>query len=185
VRILVPLMAAACLAGLATPAPAQDACTPFQLVGFTSATFNGATGVLGFTAACQQEFAASRMCTTTEILETQTVPAGLAGYAWVRIAVRAGVGGDGASLVVVDDSGVDAGPADLSCSGWASNSSITEGLAVNQNGAFVRGFECVQTISVACCAPVAIAVPEPSALLLQGSGIAGLLALAKVAGRAE
>jgi hypothetical protein len=36
---------------LASAAAAQSTCTPFQLVGFTTATFDGATGVLGFTVA--------------------------------------------------------------------------------------------------------------------------------------
>jgi hypothetical protein len=41
-------------------------------------------GVLGFTLACQQEFADSRMCASEEIVNTQTVPASLAGSAWFR-----------------------------------------------------------------------------------------------------
>ena len=43
-----------------TPAPPLG----FQLVGFTSATFDGSQGVLGFTLACQAEFPGSRMCTS-------------------------------------------------------------------------------------------------------------------------
>ena len=54
-----------------------------QLVGFTTAGFQGDEGVLGYTRACQQEFPESRMCTSVEVLETTDVPA-LSGDAWVR-----------------------------------------------------------------------------------------------------
>jgi hypothetical protein len=46
----------------------------FQLVGFTSATYTGDSGVLGLTLACQDEFPASRMCNSVEVMETTTIP---------------------------------------------------------------------------------------------------------------
>jgi hypothetical protein len=164
---------------LASAATAQSTCTPFQLVGFTAATFNGRTGTLGFTLACQQEFPLSRMCTSEEIVNTQTVPTSLSGPAWVRPSFRAV--GAGASVIALDESGATASPEDaLSCRGWTSFSGTTTGLSMASNGSFEIAEGCDEVLSVACCAPVPIVVPEPSAMLLQGSGIAGLLALAKL-----
>jgi hypothetical protein len=65
------------------------------------------------------------------------------------------------------------------CDTWSSNTA--NGMAVTPSGSFLTNMSCSVARPVACCAPVAI--PEPSAMLLQGSGIAGLFALAKVSGR--
>ncbi len=60
------------------PDPAPEASAPrFQLVGFTSTTFTGGEGVLGFTLACQVEFVGSRMCTSGEVMNTINVPSDL------------------------------------------------------------------------------------------------------------
>lgn len=156
---------------LASPAVAQQtACEPFQLVGFTTATFDGATGVLGFTQACQAEFTGSRFCTTEEVMDTVTVPGGLVGDAWVR-PVFAPTGQPG----LLDASGILV----LTCEGWLNAESV--GIAVTPTGGFLNNMPCSVARPVACCAPVA--TPEPSAMLLQGSGIAGLWVLAKVSGR--
>jgi hypothetical protein len=173
------VMALACFFLFAPTATAQSACTPFQLVGFTAATFAGGTGTLAFTLACQQEFALSRMCTSEEIVNTQTVPTSLSGPAWVRPTFRAVSAGS--STVALDESGVTDSPVDaLSCQGWTDNTSNSRGLSVEADGSFESNEACDEVLHVACCAPVPIAVPEPSAMLLQGSGIAGLLALAKL-----
>jgi hypothetical protein len=175
-RSLVFALTSLCL--LAFPAAAQDTCTPFQLVGFTAATFVGATGVLGFTLACQQEFALSRMCTSEEIVNTQTVPTSLAGSAWVRPSFRA-LAYAGTSTKFMDESGLGEYAQTGTCYGWSSANG-GGGLALDSSGSFSIHYDCDLPLSVACCAPVPIAVPEPSAMLMQGSGIAGLLALAKL-----
>jgi hypothetical protein len=66
---------------------------------------------------------------------------------------------------------------------WANNSGGSTGLTVESDGSFENNEACDEVLHVACCAPVPIAVPEPSAMLLQGSGVAGLLAFAKIGGR--
>ena len=56
-----------------------------ELEGFTSGTFSGAQGVLGFTLACQTDFGATaRMCDSMEVIQTTHVPIGPSGDAWVR-----------------------------------------------------------------------------------------------------
>jgi hypothetical protein len=138
--------------------PAGGASPRFQLVGFTTATFTGGQGVLGFTLACQQEFADSRMCTSLEILETTKVPGGLAGEAWVRPTITTDLPTAG---TVVDASGVSAVPDFLSCDGWRDNGStpFSNGLVVDGAGRFRSRFttlftECGVARAVACCAPV-------------------------------
>ncbi len=108
-----------------------------ELVGFTSATFDGAEGVLGFTLACQAEFSGSRMCNSLEVMETVNVPAGLMGEAWVRPVFEG----------ERDISGV----AGLACAGWINT--LHHGLVVNSSGSF-RDRQCFEFHSVACCAPV-------------------------------
>ncbi len=44
-------------------------------MGFTTATFQGGEGILGFTKACQAEFPETRMCTSVEVMQTVGVPA--------------------------------------------------------------------------------------------------------------
>ena len=59
----------------------------YQLRGFTSTTVFGDHGVLEMTRQCAVEFGdvgATRMCTSSEILNTATVVQGLVGDAWVR-----------------------------------------------------------------------------------------------------
>jgi len=131
-------------------------CSPFQLVGFTTATFTGGQGVLGFTTACQAEFPGSRMCTSVEVMETTTLPSGLpAGEAWVRPVTPVGLPG-----AVVDASGSEANADALSCGGWSQSTSGTNGLVVDGSGRFrsttrsPTGMEgCHVARAVACCAP--------------------------------
>jgi hypothetical protein len=137
-------------------APTTSGASPrFQLVGFTTATSTGGPGVLGFTLACQQEFANSRMCTSLEILETTAVPAGLAGEAWVRPAI---VAPD--VNVQVDASGVIGDATNLTCSGWSFGTSGLGALVVDGSGRFRQSSGtgpssfCNALRPVACCAPV-------------------------------
>ena len=137
--------------------PAPTACASrFQLVGFTSATYTGDTGVLGFTRGCQAEFGLSRMCTSEEVVETVDVPnVATSDPAWVRPTfepVSAGPGGISASRVVADVSGIHADfPRELSCEGWHSSGT---GLAVDGDGRFGK-LSCTNAPRpLACCAPV-------------------------------
>lgn len=86
------------------PAPG-GACTPFQLVGFTTATLAGNQGVLAFGRACQQDFPGSWMCSSVEVLETTAIPSDLTGPAWVRPTYVAGgspVGHDASGVTHFD-----------------------------------------------------------------------------------
>jgi hypothetical protein len=115
----------------------------FVLVGFTSTTHLGDTGVLGFTQACQAEFSDSRMCTSVEVMETVDVPGGLSGDAWVRPVNLTGRDSFGFGF---DASGVSG----RSCDGW-NNQSTVLGLSVSGSGQFGVG-QCSTPLAVACCA---------------------------------
>lgn len=133
------------------PEPAR-----FQLVGFTSATFQGNVGILAYSAACQAEFATSRWCTTKEVFETTPIPGALSGAAWVKPLL------DGAGFDV-------SGHSSLSghlCDAWVSASSTRNGLVVVIDSATsvspslfpYSGFffeTCDKALPLPCCAPVA------------------------------
>ena len=115
------------------------------LVGFTSGTLSGDIGVLAMTKLCQADFPASRMCSSAEVLATQTIPSLPKGPGgWVQPSlVPNGMGG-------LDVSGTaSASPWDLSCSGWSQASGT--GLVVDGSGRFTRE-SCSATRHVACCA---------------------------------
>jgi len=62
----------------------------FQLVGFTSQTYDGNLGsAFGFTQKCQVEFPGSRWCSFDEARQTTSIPEGLSGRAWI---FRSGTG---------------------------------------------------------------------------------------------
>jgi hypothetical protein len=121
----------------------------FQLVGFSTATFTGDQGVLGFASVCQTEFPASRMCTSVEVMETTVLVSGLTGDAWVRPSFEPL--GVGAGQLVIDASGAIGAPNGLSCQGWTST--LGFGLKVSASGGFAPSF-CFEQRSVACCARV-------------------------------
>ncbi|MDJ0866557.1 MAG: hypothetical protein QNK03_10645 [Myxococcota bacterium] len=163
---------------LAGPAAAQ-AVKAFQLVGFTSATRNGGKGVVDFTRTCQLEFEASRMCTSTEVMQTVDFPE-LTSNAWVR-PVFSPLTGGATNLTVLDASGVMSGDdGDLSCSGWRRNASDASGLTVDKDGLF-EARACNEGRRIACCA--LIPVPEPSMSMLQGAAATTLAATSILKGR--
>ena len=86
----------------------------FQLVGFTTATFLGTEGPLGFTRACDAEFPSSRWCTSAEVLDSVNLPA-LSGEAWVRGAF-VGASGSGSPL---DVTGLAFPSATFTCGSWS------------------------------------------------------------------
>ena len=124
----------------------------FQLVGFSTATFDGDEGILGFTLRCQSEFDStfpgSRWCSSEEVIETTDVPSGLTGSAWVRPAFAHAGGGNPIDLSGLMNNG-DA----LTCRRWGSASLQDKGLSMNSVGSFTGG-TCSTPIAVACCALV-------------------------------
>ncbi len=163
---------------LAAPAAAQTT-KAFQLVGFTSQTRNGGKGVADYTRTCQLEFEASRMCTSTEVMQTVDFPE-LTSNAWVR-PVFSPLTGGATNLTVLDASGVvSEDDGDLSCSGWRRNASGVSGLTVDKDGLF-EARACNEGRRIACCA--LIPVPEPSMSMLQGAAATTLAATSILKGR--
>jgi len=139
------------------PAP-QSPPVRWQIVGFTSASYLGNEGVLGFTRHCQTEFSDSRVCTSQEVMDTVAVPGSLTGSAWVRpVFVPVSVaryGLQGTIQMALDASGrTGSAPGTLNCNGWSSPSSSARGLVVSDAGSFSTR-ACNVTFSVACCALV-------------------------------
>lgn len=165
------LSLAICVAAAPERARAQS-CSEFQLVGFSDDQFDGNGGIFAMTAACNAKFAGSRLCTSVEVMSTVDVPTGLSGRAWVRPVLLTDPLSDGA-----DASGVEGSARNLSCNGWDSDNGTVGGLAVDASGRF-SARDCDVSRPAACCAR--IDVPEPSALWMQGSGVAGLLVLARL-----
>jgi hypothetical protein len=148
------------MAGVATTAGAQTV-KQFQLVGFTEGAAVGGAGVLEFSRMCQQEFEASRMCTSAEVGQTVELPEILGDdRAWVLPSPQ--------PRSHTDDQ--------WTCSGWSASGGTNNGLVVTPSGQFHVGAECNTPRPVACCS--LLRVPEPSTLLLQGAAAATLGTLA-------
>jgi hypothetical protein len=132
------------------PAP-EPAPTHWQLVGFTSASFLGDQGVLGFLLHCQAEFSNSRMCYSQEVVDTVSVPAGLTGqsWAWVR-PTRASTNG---TNIVEAVSNISEDLSRFTCGQWSSSSDSSTGLIISSLGRAGRG-TCALALPVACCALV-------------------------------
>ena len=121
--------------------PTSPAILPrFQLVGFTSAVYDGKLGgFFGAALKCQQEFPESRLCHISEAVETTEIPTGLSGLAWVEFST--------------DGQG--------SCRGWNSNLATSrtvrvlanDGSSVNSE-TLTRMAHCGQSLYLACCALV-------------------------------
>jgi len=145
VALVSGVVASSAYAGSPTP-------DPVQLVGFSTATLKGSAGVKAFTEACQADFdATTRMCKSTEVLETVVWPTTLTGSAWVMPVFVPG-----------QDAGNDASgansssPGSMSCDAWSNEG--TNGLAVGSTGSMAtRG--CGNPIPVACCKQVRM--PKP------------------------
>ena len=155
---------------LPAAAAAHAQTDPYQLRGFSTATVFGDHGVLAMTRECQITFGdvgAVRMCTSSEILATVTVPQGLSGKAWVRpdyegFAYR----GRGGSYGMLDASGELRLNSTMSCLGWnQKGSGPTKGLTVNSVGGFTA-LRCDVGRPVACCEPFPI--PEPPTSIAPG-----------------
>ncbi len=178
-RLNLAVLMATVVGTLATPVNAQ-APAPFQFVGFSSNTFNGGQGVLTYRNACQVDFGAqARMCKTNEFLDSVTPPSPAPGplVGWIRptrVDVLATYGFDSESLLRGDNGNEPA--SNFNCKAWSDGGS-NFGLTADHLGKITQA-TCTQVLPIVCCKP--IPVPEPSASLLNGSGIAAL-ALMKLA----
>ena len=177
---LVSLFVLASLA-ISSTAQAQTCTKQFQLVGFSTQTVNGNAGIFQMTEACQQNFEASRACTSEEVMNTVEIPELSAQNAWVRPTLRP-IGGGGIA-VLADASGSDSAdgnvnslPGDLTCRGWTRTNNYN-GLTVNDDGGFLPQ-SCSGSRPVACCS--LIRVPEPPLAAIQGGAVAALASLARV-----
>ena len=87
--------------------------------------FHGGGGIMNYNRSCRLRFPESRMCTSTEVMETSSVEAGI--YGWIR-PVIVGVDAQGN---VYDVSGISAAPSEtLTCQGWFNYGPNNSGLAM-------------------------------------------------------
>ncbi len=150
-RLFQSALVTALIVPLAAQAHSPDSCPApepapmrWQLVGFTSSTLLGDSGVLNKTLACQQDFVGSRMCSSTEVLETVAVPLGLVGSAWVRPSF-APFHGVGTLVSALDVSGYATSVTNLTCR--------TSAFVMTASGDFTIS-QCANELAVACCALV-------------------------------
>jgi len=118
----------------------------FALIGHTTLTYPGDTGVLAMTQACQVDFGpAARMCSIDEVWRSSTPPPVGTEPAWVRM------------TPATHGSELSLSPSFTSkdCLGWAAD--WPKGLAVTPTGA-LQHLDCAVARPIACCIPV----PEPS-----------------------
>jgi hypothetical protein len=136
------------------PQGPQGECGPaplgYELVGFTTATFDGDEGFFGFHFACQADFSGSRMCNSEEVIGTVNIPGALPDRAWVNPSA-------------VESERDPSGRLARGCLGgglstpdfgrWVSVESGATGLTVDALGKFSLN-ECAEFHHVACCAAV-------------------------------
>jgi hypothetical protein len=119
------------------------------------------------------------MCDSLEVMRTTGVPGGLSGNAWVRPVLQPlgfGIAGTGMATRIMDASGASTTYLDdLTCGGWASSSSPTEGLYVDGTGRFQRSV-CTSSLQVACCEPVS-GPPVAAGILWFGRGLLAAMIL--------
>lgn len=113
---------------IAGAAPAAQPTTPFELVGFTAATFKGDVGLFALTDACGEEFSRSRICEVREVAETVAPPVLTGGPAWMSEESRTF----------------------LECAGWTSMAVTVIAATVTVDGEFER-LSCNVARPVACC----------------------------------
>ncbi len=122
----------------------------YQVVGATTVEFHGGGGIMNYNRYCRLQFPESRMCTSTEVMETSSVEAGI--YGWIR-PVIVGVDAQGN---VYDVSGISAAPSEtLTCQGWFNYGPNNSGLAMANYFGSIRKSPCDVHQPVVCCAPVA------------------------------
>ena len=127
---------------------------PLKYVGFTSATFQGDQGVLGFHAACQAEIPGSQFCTSEDIIRSGNVPPGsLTAAQWVQPTFVGGYStGVAPERGALDVSGAFGNSLNqLSCNSWSTNlgGSTVSGLAILTGKIATNG--CATFNHVACC----------------------------------
>jgi len=127
---------------------AEQCSATYELVGFSSAMFNGGRGMFTYTRACQEDFGwQARMCESQEVLRTTDLPADLVGSAWLR------------PSSLPDMSGVPGSAQLLTCTGWVGTGS---GLTVDDTGGF-SSRDCTTPQAIACCVPTQVPVADAGA----------------------
>ena len=135
-------------------------------VGVTDTDLSAAQTLFGMNAHCAEKFAGSRMCTTEEIMYTESLPAGLPSGS-TRSYVRpiwggaAGQGLDNDILFAIEAyTGFPASDEYSSCGHWihTQNTSHAMVLHVNEDADYPTGYQvfvgsqqCGQLARVACC----------------------------------
>jgi hypothetical protein len=146
--IMVPIAASAAPAHKETPPG------PYQFVGFSSGTTDGAQGMLSMHALCQADFGeTARICTSREfwLSPNAKAPTSSEGDAWIHPEPHDSGGGGGTtdfSGYVID--GYSKSPA---CNGWNDNTSSVVGLIVRDTDGIPSHADCINVFRVTCCAP--------------------------------
>ena len=117
-----------------------------KFVGLGNPT-RGDAGIDDLNKACNDRFPGSRMCSSSEVLNSPVIQI-FSSAPWVRPDI-VGVGGNG---VAVDASGLAFQPERLTCDGWKNGAGFT-GLALIPNGGF-NILACDRESNVACCGMV-------------------------------
>ena len=135
----------------AVPAAAQDS----ELVGYTPTVRAGSFGILGFNEDCDNAFPGSHVCTSADFvrgnLPTRPTDPNANATNWVAPS-PVGTVVSSAGIIVIDRSGKTGSPANLTCDGWLSASSVVTGLTANDKGSFVLA-ACNGARNIACCVP--------------------------------
>ncbi len=142
----------------AVPATAQDS----ELVGYTPTLRAGSFGILGFNEDCDNAFPGSHVCTSADLiggnLPTRFPDPNANATNWVVPSIVETVVPSAGIIIVIDRSGKTGSPANLTCDGWLSASSVVTGLTANDKGSFVLA-ACNGARNVACCVPVPLPTP--------------------------
>lgn len=139
----------------------------YQLVGFTSTTHRGDSGIIHFNRECNIVFPGTRLCAIREIIETINPPStGLANdYAWVHSesVLASGYAGLSVANLIVDHSGVltniDANA--ISCAGWSYAGPGAIGFTVDTNTGSIGGQTCTNEHRISCCGLVGVTAYSP------------------------
>lgn len=125
------------------PGPPGEAIPMVKFLGLGDPTAGNA-GIDDLNKACNDKFSGSRMCSSSEILNSAVIET-FSSAPWIRPDI-VGVDGNG---IAVDASGLAFEPQKLSCDGWKNGASFF-GLALIPSGGF-NILACDQTRNVACC----------------------------------
>jgi hypothetical protein len=128
----------------------------WQYIANSAATFDGASGALARTAACEVDYGpGARWCSSREIVESTEAPP-VDSIAWARSAGVAVIAPTAYASGGVYDTASGAhvygltDPHFMKCDGWSTTNGDFRGLAVEPGGSF-RAWGCDNVYPVACC----------------------------------